>query len=226
MRQRARALTALVLVLSLLVPAVPAAAQSDAPTESLTVSLDGDGSARVSIRLTYDLREDDRQAAFESLREDAVSRERRVRAFGDRIAGVADAIAAETERETAVSDVDVEFRTVDRVGVVKLAATVDGFAAAPESGARVRVTTQFAGGYVTDRPLVVVPPEGYERTTATPAPDATSDGRLRWDADRDLSGFEATFAERSATGAPGFGLLGAVAALALAAALATRRIRR
>jgi len=140
--------------------------------------------------------------------------------------GVADAIAAETGRETAVSAVGINFRTVDRVGVIEFAATVDGFATTLGSGERVRVTTPFTDGYTTDRPLVMMPPDGYELTTVTPAPDATSDGRLRWDANRDLNGFEATFTERSVAGAPGFGLLGTVAALALTAALVARFARR
>lgn len=225
MRGRAHALTVTLVALSLVAAAVPATAQSGGVEESLVVSLDDDGSAEVSLRLTYDLRSDDRRAAFESLRDDAAARERRARAFGDRMAGVADAIAAETGRETAVSNVGADLRTVDRTGVVELAATVDGFAATP--GDRVRVAAPFAGGFVTDRPLVVVPPEGYERTTATPAPDATADGRLRWGANRDLSGFEATFAAGgSGASAPGFAPFTGLAALVAAGALAARRGRR
>ncbi|MFB6167697.1 MAG: PGF-CTERM sorting domain-containing protein [Haloferacaceae archaeon] len=220
-------LTALVLALSLVAATAPGAAQSSAAEEMLVVSLDEDGSARVSLRLTYDLSDDDRRAAFESLRGDATARERRARAFGDRMRGVAAAIAAETGRSTRVGNVSIDLRTVDRTGVVELTATVDGFAAA--SGDRVRVRAPFASGFVTDRPLVLAAPDGFERTTVTPAPDASEDGRLRWDANRDLSGFEATF--ESADGgsdarAPGVGAVGALAALVAVGALAARRGRR
>lgn len=230
MRERAHALTAIVLVVSLVAATAPATAQSATTEEALVVSLDGDGSAEVVLRLTYDLSNDDRRVAFENLRDDATARERRARSFGDRMRGVADAIAAETDRSTGVGNVSVDLRTVDRVGVVEFTTTVDGFAAATDD--RVRVTAPFAGGFVTDRPLVIHAPDGFERTAATPSPDASEDGRLRWDANRDLSGFRATFAAQDGTAsdsgasAPGFGAAGAVAALVAAGALAARRGRR
>lgn len=230
MRERARALTAVLVAVSLVAVAAPATAQTDSPEEALVVSLSGDGSAEVVLRLTYDLTDDDRRAAFQSLRDDAAARERRARSFGDRMRGVADAVTEETGRSTAVRAVGVDLRTVDRTGVVALTATVDGFAAARNG--RVRVTSPFAGGFVTDRPLVLRAPDGFARTTATPAPDATADDRLRWDANRDLSGFRATFASHDGTAsdsgasAPGFGAAGAVAALVAAGALAGRFGRR
>ncbi len=230
MREWARVLTAVLVVVSLLAAAAPATAQGDASEEALVVSLSEDGSAEVMLRLTYDLTDDDRRAAFESLRADAAARERRARSFGDRLRGVAAAIAAGHDRSTDVGNVSADLRTVDRTGVVELGARVDGFAATP--GGRVRVTSPFAGGVVTDRPLVLRAPDGFVRTAATPTPDEATDDRLRWDANRDLSGFAVTFAaqEGAASGsgasAPGFGAVGAVAALVAASVLAGRAGRR
>ena len=219
-RTRTRALTAalaLVVAGGLLVAAVPATAQS-APGEALTVTLDEDGSADVALRLTFDLSDDDRREAFQSLR-DETTRERRAQAFESRMTGVADAITASTGRTASAGNTSVDLRTVDRTGVVELSTTVDGFAAVADE--RLTVDVPFAGGFTTDRPLVIVPPEGYEATT-TPEPDASGSGdRLRWDAGRDLSGFTATFEPADAgASAPGFGVVGALCALGAGTALA------
>lgn len=230
MRGRTRALTAALVVVSLLAAAAPATAQGDAPEEALVVSLSEGGSAEVLLGLTYDLTDDDRRAAFDSLRADAAARERRARSFGDRLRGVAAAIAAERGRSTAVENVSADLWTVDRTGVVELGARVDGFAATP--GDRVRVTSPFAGGVVTDRPLVLRGPDGFARTAAAPEADAATDDRLRWDTNRDLSGFAVTFAAQeegasdSGASAPGFGAVGAVAALVTAGVVAGRAGRR
>jgi len=220
--------------------AAPAVATSHDSTPALQVALRDDGSAVVTLRLTYDLQDDARRAAFRELRDDAAARRARADAFGDRMRGVADAIADDTGRRTSVSNATVALSTAgdDRTGVVALSVTVDGFAAT--AGDRLRVDSPFAGGFVTDRPLVLVAPDGDVATGADPAPDevSASRSRLRWATGRDLTGFDATFApqgssaadrsvldERTTTGSgPGLAVLAALAALvAFAAGVATLR---
>jgi PGF-CTERM protein len=220
----ARALTAAALALSLVVASAPAAAQA-APEEALVVTLDEDGSAEVALRLVFDLADEDRRDAFRALSDDAAARERRADAFERRMAGVADAVADTAGRTTGVGNASVDLRTVGETGVVELSTTVDGLAAA--GGDRLRVDAPFAGGVVTDRPLVLVSPEGYEPVAVEPAPDATDDDRLRWDAGRDLTGFEAAFEPSSGSDgrAPGFGVVVALVALVGAGAVVLRRDR-
>lgn len=226
----ARALTVAAVALSLVAASVPAAAHAGhaAPEEALTVSLDEDGSADVTLRLTFDLTSEDRRDAFRALEDDAETRERRAAAFERRMAGVADAVANATGRATGVANATVALRTEEETGVVELSATVDGFAAV--DGDRLRVDAPFAGGVVTDRPLVLTPPEGYESATVEPTPDSTDGNQLRWAAGRDLSGFVAAFEPPAESGsgarAPGFGPVVALVALLGAGGVALRRGRR
>lgn len=227
----------------------PVVAQPQEPTPTLAVDLEDDGSAEVTLRLTYDLGSDSERTAFRDLQDSESQREAVVSRFRERMNRVASAMANETGRETSVSDASIDLSTANdgTTGLVDLSAEFEGFAAATDG--RVTVTQPFAGDYDPDRRLVVTGPEGYEPTAVTPEPSSTDGARLEWSSDADLSGFEVTYTdpdgaasatESDADGesdgasteagddsgsggqAPGFGVVGALVAL-VAVGLFARR---
>lgn len=235
---------AVVAVVGLLaaVPVTPALAQTDDTQPSLTAELREDGSATVTVQLTYDLESDSEQAAFQNLQDNESMRNAVVSRFRDRMSRVADAMAEDTGRDVSVSDPAIDLSTADSgsTGVVVLSIDWDGFAAQTEDG--LTVTDPFATNYDPDRRVIVVGPDGYELTTAQPSPTSTDGRTVEWSADADLDGFEVTYTDTDADGAstteadgadtagdttsgdgPGFGLLAALLALLTAGALARRR---
>lgn len=214
--------------------AAPVAA-SDAPSVGLTVELAADGTAQVTFVSHHDLESDEEREAFGSLRDDADARERVRQRFEDRLASVAADAAAATGREMAVSDVTVELLTTDdgATGVVVLSATWTGFAAV--EGDRLVVTEPFASGFMADRPVTVVPPDGYALASVSLEPSNADGPGVTWAAGTDLTGFEATFApdegddaERDEPGdvsesMPGFGVGAGVVALVLGTLAVARR---
>lgn len=232
MREATKRVVGLVWCVALLssVVAMPAAAQSDG--NEFLVELETDGDADVSVTYAYDLRDDDEADAFETLTEDeSVSAEFRER-FEERMGAVAERSAERTDREMSVTDAEIDFERADGVGLVTLSVRWQGLAAA--DGEALTVTEPFASGFSPERPLVVSAPDGYEITTATPAPSSSEGSVTTWETGTDLGGFELT-AERAETAAgtepsdgdtedaPGFGIGVAVAALLAAALLARRR---
>lgn len=234
-----RLATATVVLLLLASAAVPAGAVQPTQTEpSLVVELDADGAARLTLTLAYDLSTDSERAAFEELGRNESARERVRAAFADRMRRVASAGERETGREMSVADPQVDLTTADdgSTGVVRLAITYDGLAAVEDG--RLRVTAPFADGFQADRRVVVVGPEGYELTAASPDPAQRSVNRVTYAAGSNLDGFEVAFAPADGTGAPagtnegdsrtatpGFGVAAALAAALAAAALLARRGR-
>lgn len=206
----------LILVCSLV--AAPAAAQSgDTPTESFRVTLEEDGDAEIQLTLTFDLDNDDEQDAFESLADDTAAQAEIRDRFANRMAAVADDASQATSREMSVSDAEVAVSTTDGVGVVTLSVHWSNLAAV--DGDSFTVTEPFASGFTPDQQFVLVGPDGYTVTDATPTPDQQTENTVLWDAGADLSGFQVTFtedagqAQTEAPEQPGFGPVGALVVL-------------
>lgn len=226
------------------VAAATASVATAAPTGvGLLVHLQGDGSATVTLRTTYDLTTDAESRAFDELRADADSRDALVTRYRDRMASVAGTAAAETGREMRVSGGDVAFETRDGVGVVALTVEWDGLAATDDG--RLVVGRPFADGFETAGSLTLVAPDGYEGGESTVSPDSRTERELTWESATELDGFEVAFVptdgERgndetadtdpssgtAETGvrAPGFGVVAALTALLAAGSVARRRTR-
>jgi PGF-CTERM protein len=217
----------------LLVAAVGSAAA--APESSMTVTLAGDGSAKMVVTSTFDLDSADEQAAFDELQSDESAREAHAARFEDRLQTIADSTEAATGREMAVTDVSIALSREDSTGIVDTTATWDGLAAV--DGDQLTLSEPFASEFTIDRQFVVVLPEGYELATTTPEPASTADGRVVYASGTSLDGFELVTASSDSTAAndgatgddatgesgPGFGVVAAVAAL-VAAGLPARRL--
>lgn len=212
---------ALCLVAALLVAGSgPVAGQDDAK-RSLVVNLEEDGSAELTLTITYDLADQEERDAFEELQDDAEAREDIRRRYLDRMQSVAHDAENATGRTMAVTSAAVNLRTTDNgeTGIVELTVDWDGLAAV-EDGTLV-VTEPFASGFEPDRTFTVSAPEGYEVATVTPEPDSSDATSVTYERGTSLEGFEATFAESDGgltdTDLPGFGLLVAAVAILLVA---------
>lgn len=219
----------------------PAAAQQESAESGLVVTLAPDGSADVSVRLTYDLGTDAERAAFRTLQTDdeakATARDR----FRDRMIRLANDIDAVTDREVTVTDTAIDLATTpsNETGIVDLSATVTSLA--ETRGDRLVLSEPFASGYEPDRAVHVRAPDGYVIVDATPRPDRETADAVSWNAGTDLEGFAVvmapsdtasstttgdTVADEPTTtpsGQDGFGFAGLVLGLALGAGLLVRR---
>lgn len=235
---------AAVLVGAAVAPA--AGAQTDGASEpSLTVDLETDGDARVTLVSTFDLDEESEQAAFEELQTNETARSVYEARQSDRWASVADSTENRTDREMAVTDGSLELSTSDSTGVATFSVTWEGLAAAEDG--MLTLDEPFASGFEPDRQFVVVLPAEYQLDSVSPGPSNTTDGRVVYDADADLDGFSMVATstagpavtpdgETSTTpvsdrtpvtttdgNGPGFGAVGALVALFATALLVRRR---
>lgn len=222
--------------------ATPAAA--GAPTQStapaLVVEVATDGSAVLTLRLTYDLDGDDERAAFDSLRNDTDALDRTESAFRSRMAAVAADVSNRTGRDVRVTSADVSVSTTGSTGVVSLSATWSALAAV--EGERIVLSEPFASGFAPERRFSVVGPEGYAPVEISPTPAEVDGAAATWANGTDLTGFSVTFAPAGSAGEatddadgrgdgiatpgqPGFGPLVALAAV-VTGGLAVARHRR
>lgn len=237
--------TLVVAVAALLVTVAPAVAgaagavsSQAATTPSFVVDLAADGSARVTLTLTYDLETDDERAAFRTLQNDPDTRTDTRDRFASRMSSVAADAGEATGREMSVGDPAIELSTTDggSVGVVELSVTWTEIAARTDG--MLVVTEPFASGFQPDQRFTVRGPEGYELATTEPSPDDTTARNAIWSAGTDLTGFRVAFEQAGsdggspetasgdgAIGAPGFGPAVALLALAVALAVVRRRVR-
>lgn len=208
------------------------------PDRAVVAKLDADGDADLSVTYTFDLDSDAEREAFQQLENESVREAYRTR-FEDRLAAVAENASRATSREMAVSDASVDVESDDGTGIVTLSVTWTNLAAV--SGDRLVVTEPFASGFVADRPLAIVPPDGYRLADASPRPDST-DGHPVWRAGTTLDGFAVTFEPAATTGngdamdgtdqgttgntGPGFGLAATLAGLVAAGLIAARHNNR
>ncbi|WP_262179139.1 DUF7345 domain-containing protein [Haloarcula laminariae] len=217
-----------------------AAAQTDAPPEpSLTVDLAADGDARLTLVSTYDLDDESEQAAFDDLRSNETARDAYEQRQTARWQSLAENTSARTDREMAVTNSSLTLSRTNATGVATYSVTWTGLAAAEDG--LLTFGEPFASSDGLDRPLVVVFPAGYQVTSVSPGPANSSDGRLVYAADAELDGLSvvatsstapdgtpapsptATAAGTTGGSGPGFGAVGALAALAAAGLFAGRR---
>lgn len=231
-------------VLALLVTAPVAATAGTAQTANsasqlpaepaFVVELDADGSARVTLVVTFDLTTDNEREAFETLRENTTARERRTDRFATRLQAVAARAENTTDRAMEVREPDITFATRNDTGIVAPSVTWAGLAA--QEGDQLVLREPFASGFDLNRAFRVVGPDGYELTTVRPSPTTRTQTSATWEAGIEIDGFEATFAPaegahaaetdtgESSAGAPGFGIgVGALAVLVSTALLYRRQ---
>lgn len=216
------------------------ATQTDgAPEPSLTVDLAADGDARVTLVSTFDLDDESERAAFDKLRTNETARAAYEARQTDRWVAVAGATENRTGREMSVTNSSLSLSRTDSTGVATFSLSWEGLAAV-ENG-MLTLDEPFASGFDPDRRFVVVLPESYELDSVSPGPANGSDGRLVYEADADLDGLSVVASSTRVTGGtpadsptptslgtsggngPGFGIVGALAALAAAGLLAGRR---
>lgn len=213
----------------------PVAAQSAATDSSdarLLVDLRADGSATVTLVRGFDLTTDTERTAFERLQGNESAQATMQAQFTDRLASVAQTLAAETGRETAVRDAGATVTVDGDTGIVALSVTWDGLAVV--DGDRLVLAGPFADGFAFDGVVSVDAPDGYELVAATPTPVDESDEQATWPGD-ELDGYRAVFAPdgtettgtagTTSTTSPGFGVLAGVVALLSLLALASARRR-
>lgn len=235
MERLLRVTTALFVVLSV-VAATPAVAQ-ESKTPSFVVDLNEDGSAVVTLTLTYDLDDQEERDAFEQLQDDEAARSDARADFRTRMERVANDSETATGREMAIEDASIDLRTENdgALGVVELSVTWTGLAAV--DGDRLTVTEPFASNFEPGREFSVRGPDGYAVSVATPEPDSAGENGVTYESGRPLDEFEVTFAPASdggdgtatdpespggGTDQSGFGVLAAVVALGAAVLLGRR----
>lgn len=212
---------------------------TDAPAPSLTVDLADDGDARVTLVSTFDLDDGSERAAFDELRTNETARSAYEARQTDRWAAVANATANRTGREMAVENGSLSLSRTDSTGVATFSLTWAHLATVDDG--MLTLDEPFASGFEPDRRFVVVLPERYELDSVSPGPTNSSDGRLVYEADAELNGLSVVASSTTAStgtpvdsptptavgtsggNGPGFGVVGALAALAAAGLLAGRR---
>ena len=219
--RRFAVLTVAVLCLAAAVagPAAATGAQESQEGDSRTVvTLQSDGDAEVALTIGFDLTTDAERKAFESFRANETKQDALRTRYGDRMAAIAAEASNETDREMSVGDPSIAFETTDGGdrGVIRLSVTWSDLAVAEDG--EMRVTEPFASGFTPETEFAVVAPEGHAISSAAPAPNETSDGRVAWAAGTDLSGFEVVAEDghgdaESGDGAPGFGAAAGIVAL-------------
>lgn len=219
-------------------PAVGTSQSTDSASElpaepAFILALDADGSARVTLTVTFDLSTDSERVAFETLRENTTARERRTDQFTTRLEAVAAGTENATGRSMSVRDPGIAFTERNGVGIVALSATWEGIAA--QDGDRIVLREPFASGFDLDLSFRVVGPDGYELATTSPSPTTQSRNSATWGPEADFAGFESTFAPgenaaetgdgESLAASPGFGVGAGVIALLLSTVLLVSRRR-
>ena len=229
--KRAFLVVAAVGLLSVPVPAGPPAQSGEIDPDDvvLSVAVEEDGDAVWTVEYRVRLDTESRETAFEEYRDDVESdpatyRER----FHNRMNATAGDGAAATGREMAIRNVTV---TTDReelpqaYGVVTYRVRWTNFAAT--AGDRLVVGDALEGLFLdNETTLVVEAPDGYEVSSATPAPSETRTDAVVWNGPTRFTTDEprvrlapADDGTDAGAGPPASPVLLAVAAVALAAAL-------
>lgn len=155
------------------------------------VSLDADGSVRVTLITTFNLSSDSERAAFRRLSTNSSALERRGDRFASRLTHIAGRLEESTGRTMAVRDLAVRSAARGSIGIVALSVTWVGLA---ESTAdRVVLREPFASGFETNRTFRVNGPDGYKLAWATPSPANQDENAVSWRAGTALDGLEVTF---------------------------------
>jgi PGF-CTERM protein len=193
----------------------------------MTVAVGADGSADIIVVSTFDLDSDDEQAAFDTLQNNETSRSAYTTRFRDRWSAVANNTQEQTGRQMAITDTSLDLSREGSTGVATLRVTWDSLATVEDG--TLTLSEPFESEFSPDRQFTVVLPDGYAVDTVTPEPTTQSSSQVKYDAGTALSGFELvaqqqqTDAQTTGDGGPGFGVIGALAALFAVGLLARRR---
>ncbi|WP_411968491.1 hypothetical protein [Haloferax sp. YSSS75] len=164
-------------------------------TSAFVVALDEDGSARVTLRLTYDLSEDAERTGFERVEANASTF---AESYATRLEPLAARASNETGREMVIRDSTAQFGETGTTGVVELSVTWTNVATHRDG--RVVLAEPFSDGFDPDRPFVVRGPDGYELASAAPNPDVETATAAAWNATDSLDGFSVAFESTDSTG--------------------------
>lgn len=191
-----------------------------------TVDESGDASWRVEYRVRLDT--EDREASFSDLETDVAENESDYAArFEDRMTATAATAENATGREMTVGNTTVttareEFP--EETGLLVYEFEWTGFAAA--EGDRLEMGDALGGLYLEDGyALTLRWPDGYERQTASPGPDASDERSVTWRGPRDFSTDEprVTAGQPSVLDGGGTVVAGAVVVALVAGVLYWRR---
>ncbi|WP_226022437.1 helix-turn-helix transcriptional regulator [Halomicrobium salinisoli] len=159
----------------------------------MDVALQEDGDAEWTVTYRVRLADDNETAAFEDLRDDVRANESAyVDRFADRMGGTVAAAENATGREMAVENVSVDAETTalpQEYGVLTYRFRWTNFAAV--AGDEIRAGDALGGLFLDgESRLRMSWPEGYERASATPSPDATGEREVAWQGPRDFDADE------------------------------------
>lgn len=164
------------------------AVQEESSDNSLVVHLEADGDAVVALNIAFDLTADDGQAGFEQLQTNETTQQELLDRYETRLASIADRTSSTTDRAMAVTEPQISTDQQGDVGVVTMSVSWERFAA--NDGETLTLGEPLASGFDHDGAVIVVPPESYAVTDATPDP-AMNDDRAVWTNEQELTGFEA-----------------------------------
>ncbi|KAB1188529.1 MULTISPECIES: hypothetical protein [Haloferax] len=157
-------------------------------TSAFVVALSPNGSARVTLRLTYDLTAEEERAGFERLEANASEF---ATSYATRLKPLAARASNETGREMAIRDQTAQFSELGSTGVVELSVTWTNVATHRDG--RIVLAEPFDTGFNPDRPFVVRAPEGYELASASPSPNVRSPSEVAWNTSEQLDGVSVAF---------------------------------
>lgn len=196
-----RSVLAVCLALLMVLPASATAAPGGGEDSTVTVALDADGSALLSVTHTYDLTDPTTADAFEALSTDDDAIAELLAVFETDVEAVAAAAEAETNREMTIGASSVVFEATDTVGTITFQVAWGGFASVEDD--RLVVTEPLASGLAFDGRVVIVPPAGYEVAASTPLPVEHTDEKLVWSGQDSLDGFELALTADAGVGSLG-----------------------
>lgn len=167
--RRLLALVAVLLVCSVSLTGVGAAAHEEPKRTILGVELDADGDAVVYYVESHDLNDSDQRARYESFANNESRRQAHLEDVMAELQGAAADGRNRTELGMQVGNGSV--RTYEEGGYGRLAVRAEWSDIAFDLDGRVVVTEPFRGGYVPGVTLVAIHgPEGYRRARMAPSP--------------------------------------------------------
>ncbi|KAB1196360.1 MULTISPECIES: hypothetical protein [Haloferax] len=157
-------------------------------TSAFVVDLSSDGSARVTLRLTYNLSEEADRTGFERLEANASTF---AQSYANRLEPLAARASNETSRQMVIRDPTAQFVETDSTGIVELSATWTNVATHRDG--QVVLAEPFDDGFDPERPFVVRGPDGYELESATPNPAVKTATVVAWNTSESLDDLSVTF---------------------------------
>ncbi|MFB6295677.1 MAG: hypothetical protein ABEH66_02405 [Halobacteriales archaeon] len=191
-------------------PAVPSSvgrATAEEGEPLFSVDLRTEGSARVTLRLAFDLSTDSDRKAFRTMQDDEEARADVRDRFESRLQDVANNSERRVDREMRVDDAAIALSTNDdgSTGVVTLSVSWTNLAGrTDDADPHLVITEPFASGFTPSRQFSVriTAPDRYRLTTVRPDPDGQTNASATWEAGTKLTDFTLVFAPGSATPLP------------------------